>query len=63
MSNPLSLQSQNLGNYTLKSFENKEVVVTGGAGFIGSNLSRTLLEQGAKVTVVDNLYSGKMEFI
>jgi UDP-glucose 4-epimerase len=47
----------------VKGLENKEVVVTGGAGFIGSNLCRTLLEQGAKVTVVDNLYSGKMEFI
>ena len=47
----------------MKSFENKEVVVTGGAGFIGSNLCRTLLEQGAKVTAYDNMYSGKMEFI
>jgi UDP-glucose 4-epimerase len=47
----------------LKSFEEKEVVVTGGAGFIGSNLCRKLLEQGAKVTAFDNLYSGKLEFI
>jgi UDP-glucose 4-epimerase len=47
----------------LKSLENKEVVVTGGAGFIGSNLCRTLLEKGAKVTAFDNLYSAKMEFI
>jgi UDP-glucose 4-epimerase len=48
---------------TLKGFEGKQVVVTGGAGFIGSNLCRTLLEQGAKVTAFDNLYSGKIEFI
>lgn len=41
----------------------KEVVVTGGAGFIGSNLCRTLLKTGAKVTAYDNLYSGKIEFI
>jgi UDP-glucose 4-epimerase len=47
----------------LKSLEGKQVVVTGGAGFIGSNLCRTLLEQGAKVTAFDNLYSGKIEFI
>jgi len=47
----------------LKSLEGKQVVVTGGAGFIGSNLCRTLLEQGAKVTAYDNLYSGKIEFI
>lgn len=47
----------------LKRFNGQKVVVTGGAGFIGSNLCRKLLELGAKVTVFDNLYSGKMEFI
>jgi UDP-glucose 4-epimerase len=36
-------------------------VVTGGAGFIGSNLVDALLEQGDEVTVVDNLASGKRE--
>ena len=51
------------GELPLKNFENKEVVVTGAAGFMGSSLCRTLLEQGAKVTAYDNLYSGKMEFI
>ncbi len=44
-------------------FNEQEVVVTGAAGFIGSNLCRVLLEQGAKVTGFDNLYSGKMDFI
>ena len=47
----------------MKSLENKEIVVTGAAGFMGSSLCRTLLELGAKVTAYDNLYSGKMEFI
>ena len=47
----------------MKSLNEQEVVVTGGAGFIGSNLCRTLLEHGAKVTALDNLYSGKIEFI
>ena len=47
----------------MKSLKEKQVVVTGGAGFIGSSLCRTLLEQGAKVTAYDNLYSGKIEFI
>ncbi len=36
-------------------------VVTGGAGFIGSNLADALLGRGDEVTVVDNLASGKRE--
>ncbi len=47
----------------MKALNEQKVVVTGGAGFIGSNLCRTLLEQGAKVTAFDNLYSGKIDFI
>ncbi|HEX3019504.1 MAG TPA: SDR family NAD(P)-dependent oxidoreductase [Chitinispirillaceae bacterium] len=33
----------------------KPVIITGGAGFIGTNLAHRLLEQGQKVIVVDNL--------
>ncbi|MEQ8576669.1 MAG: GDP-mannose 4,6-dehydratase, partial [Fulvivirga sp.] len=33
----------------------KKVLITGGAGFIGSNLSIELIEQGFEVTVLDNL--------
>lgn len=39
----------------------KKILVTGGAGFIGSNLVEKLLESGYQVRVLDNLSSGKQE--
>lgn len=36
-----------------------QVAISGGAGFIGSNLARTLLQAGLTVTVLDNFFSGK----
>jgi len=35
-----------------------KVLVTGGAGFIGSNLADELIRQGAKVSILDNLVTG-----
>ncbi|MGD9564094.1 MAG: SDR family oxidoreductase [Pyrinomonadaceae bacterium] len=38
-----------------------KVLVTGGAGFIGSNLADQLIRQGAKVTILDNLSTGSRD--
>lgn len=40
-----------------------KVLVTGGAGFIGSNLADELLRQGAKVSIIDDLSTGNIENI
>lgn len=40
-----------------------KIIVTGGAGFIGSHLTDRLVEEGHEVSVVDNLSTGKNEFI
>lgn len=36
----------------------KKILITGGAGFIGSHLARRLLAAGHEVTVMDNLFTG-----
>ncbi len=46
-----------------EKLQNKNILVTGGAGFIGSNLSEELLTLGAKVTCLDNFATGKRENI
>jgi len=44
-------------------WQNRHVLVTGGASFIGSHLTDALVERGAKVRIVDDLSSGKLENI
>src|SRR5580765_2045231 len=41
--------------------ENARVLVTGGAGFIGANLVRRLIREGARVAVLDDLFTGRVE--
>ena len=41
------------------NLKNKKAIVFGGAGFIGSHLTERLIQQGASVTVFDNLQTGR----
>ncbi|OGG17599.1 NAD-dependent epimerase [Candidatus Gottesmanbacteria bacterium RIFCSPHIGHO2_02_FULL_39_14] len=41
-----------------KYYKNKKILITGGLGFIGSTLAIRLVEEGAKVVIVDALISG-----
>lgn len=40
-----------------------KILITGGAGFIGSNVADKLVELGHKVVIVDNLSTGKNEYV
>ena len=41
------------------SLHNKKILVTGGAGFIGSNLCEAIIEKGSQVVCLDNFSTGK----
>ena len=47
----------NLGDIS-KRFKDKNVLITGGSGFLGSWICEVLVEQGARVICLDNLVSG-----
>ena len=50
-------------NSELSNLKNKEILVTGGCGFIGSEIVKQLSLIGANVTIIDNLSSGKEKYI
>jgi UDP-glucuronate decarboxylase len=43
----------------MKNFSNKRILVTGGAGFLGSHLCERLLNEGHEVLCMDNFYTGR----
>ena len=47
----------------LEENKHKNILVTGGAGFIGSHLCKSLLESGNNVTCLDNLFTGSLNNI
>ncbi len=44
-----------------RSFGGRRILVTGGAGFVGSNVVARLAEAGARVTVLDDLFTGQAD--
>lgn len=52
-----------LGDNLLMNWDGRRVLVTGGASFIGSHLVDALVQRGARIRIVDNLSSGRIENI
>lgn len=48
---------------SLNSAQRKRILITGGAGFVGSHLTDVLMRQGHEVTVMDNFFTGRKKNI
>ena len=45
------------------NWSGRNVLITGGAGHIGSHLARELIKKGANIRIADNLWRGKKEYL
>ncbi len=55
------LEKPRQGEYSVERQDQRIALVTGGAGFIGSNLCERLLNEGARVICLDNLQTGRSD--
>ncbi|MBU4504732.1 MAG: GDP-mannose 4,6-dehydratase, partial [Proteobacteria bacterium] len=42
----------------MKYYDNKRILITGGAGFLGSHLCERLISKGSEIICVDNCFTG-----
>ena len=42
---------------------NKNILITGGAGYIGSTVAHLLVDKGYSVTIIDNLVTGNKNLV
>jgi UDP-glucuronate decarboxylase len=60
---PTSNTPQIMKTIMLPDHQRKKILVTGGAGFVGSHLVDKLMMEGHEVTVVDNFFTGQKKNI
>ena len=59
LQNILAIQHEK--RYSISGVKTMNILIVGGAGYIGSHVAREFLDKGYRVTVFDNLSSGTRE--